>query len=198
MIHGVKGTLIFKDLNGVVIDLGNISFRCYTTLNTLSKIGSVGEKVSLLTHLNVKEDALDLYGFCDSEELNCFRLLLSVSGVGPKAALSILSQLSPKKLTLAIASKDIKAISAANGIGKKIAERVILELKDKLNAVVGEENIDSVSAVESVSEDDSYKDAIDALIALGYARTDAVNALSSLDKELDTEQMIKSALKKLM
>lgn len=199
MIHSIKGNLIYTDLTSAVIDIGNISFRCYTSLNTLQKIGEVGKEVTLMTYLNVKEDALDLYGFSDSEELNCFKLLLSVSGVGPKAAISILSQLTPSKLSLAIAAKDNRAISAANGIGKKTAERVILELKDKLTSIISNDDNDTVlESVSTVVDDSSYKDAVDALISLGYSQTDAVNALSGISSDTDTGEMIKSALKKLM
>ena len=139
MIYSLSGKLTYVSEQFVVIECGGVGFKCFTSLNTAKTVGSVGSAVSLFTHLSVKEDALDLYGFATHDELDCFRLLISVSGVGPKAAVSVLSELSPQKLALAVAAGDVKAITKANGVGKKIAERIALELKDKLVGTVGGE-----------------------------------------------------------
>ncbi len=198
MIYSIKGKLLLTDLNSAVIETGGISFRCYTTVNTLRKIGKAGDEVSLFTYLNVKEDALDLFGFRETVELDCFKLLLSVSGVGPKAALSILSQLSPDKLALAVAAKDVKAISAAQGVGKKTAERIVLELKDKLAAVSAVESSEELEEISAVSQNDSFNDAVAALVSLGYSQSDTARVLAKADKNLDTEELIKFALKNFM
>lgn len=198
MIYSIKGKLLLTDLNSAVIETGGISFRCYTTVNTLRKIGKAGDEISLFTYLNVKEDALDLFGFKETVELDCFKLLLSVSGVGPKAALSILSQLSPDKLALAVAAKDVKAISAAQGVGKKTAERIVLELKDKLAAVSAVESSEELEEISAVSQNDSFNDAVAALVSLGYSQSDTTRVLAKADKNLNTEELIKFALKNFM
>ncbi len=198
MIYSIKGKLLLTDFNSAVIETGGISFRCYTTVNTLRKIGQAGNEVLLFTYLNVKEDALDLFGFKETVELDCFKLLLSVSGVGPKAALSILSQLSPDKLAIAVAAKDVKAISAAQGVGKKTAERIVLELKDKLADVSGTESSAELEEISIVSQNDAFNDAVAALISLGYSQSDTARVLAKADKNLNTEQLIKFALKNFM
>lgn len=198
MIYSLTGKLVFLDTNSAVIDVGGVAFRCFASLTTIGKLSDVGKTVTLFTYLNIREDAMELYGFSEKNELDCFKLLISVSGIGPKAAMSILSQLSPEKLALAIASNDTRSIQAAQGIGKKGSERVVLELKDKVAALDLTANAEILEEVSAALESSSSKDAVDALVALGYTQSDAAQALAGADKQLSTEEMIKFALKQLM
>ena len=132
MFYSITGKIVYIDTQSVAIETGGVAFRCSTTLTTLKRIGEKGSTATLYTYLNVREDALDLFGFADEQELECFKLLIGVSGVGPKAALAILSELTPDKLALCLATGDSKAITRAPGVGPKLAQRVVLELKDKL------------------------------------------------------------------
>ena len=155
MIYSVTGNVVDFDVNTVCVDVNGVAFRCMTTLNTISKIGRTGEEATLFTHLNVREDAMDLFGFYTQQELDCFKQLISVSGVGPKAGLAILSQLSPDKLALCIASGDVKSITKAQGVGPKLASRIVLELKDKLKAFGAVETgveLKGIRAINPVTE----------------------------------------------
>ena len=164
---------------------------------TISKLPAVGEQIKLYTYLAVKEDALDLYGFYDESERTMFKLLISVSGVGPKGAVSILSNLSPERFALAVASGDAKAIRAP-GIGPKTAERIVLELRDKVSK---EQAASGITGVEipspAVGVQANAAEAISALEVLGYARAEASNAVASLDASLSVEELIKHGLKAL-
>ena len=135
MIYSLDGTLTYFDQNFAVVSCGGVGFKCFTTLTTLQSLPGVGKPVQLFTYLSVREDALDLYGFATTAELDCFKLLISVNGVGPKAALAILSELSADRLAVCIAGGDAKSLTRAPGIGKKIAERIVLELKDKMGVL---------------------------------------------------------------
>ena len=134
MFYSLTGKIVYSDENSVALDCGGVAFRLYTTLNTLRKCADIGQTQTLYTHLNVREDALDLFGFADKNELDCFKMLTGVSGVGPKAGLAILSQLTPDMLAVSVAGGDVKAITAAQGVGPKIAQRIVLELKGKLDS----------------------------------------------------------------
>ena len=134
MIYSLSGTIRTKQPNFVVLEVSGVGFGVKTTLNTTSKLGREGEQGFLYTHLNVREDALELYGFAQQSELECFLMLISISGVGPKAALTILSDRSPEEFALLVASEDVKALSKSSGIGPKTAQRIVLELKDKIGA----------------------------------------------------------------
>ena len=198
MFYSITGTVVFFDANIVAIQCGGVAFKCFTTINTLQKIGKKGDTVTVYTHLNVREDALDLFGFSDEKELECFKLLIGVSGVGPKAALAILSCLTPDKLAISIASGDSKAISAAQGVGSKIAQRVIMELKDKLAAGLYSDAFENdVSSVSSAVNESNTSEAVSALTMLGYTQSEAAVAVSRLDNKLNVEQLIKEALKLL-
>ncbi|MCR4616328.1 MAG: Holliday junction branch migration protein RuvA [Clostridiales bacterium] len=198
MFYSLTGEIVYTDANTVAIDCNGVAFSCSTTLNTLRQIGGVGDRATLFTCLNVREDAMDLFGFADKKELECFKLLTSVTGVGPKAGLSILSQLTVDKLALCIASGDTKSITAAPGVGAKIAQRIILELKNKLvadiSAVDSGENIFAAQTVNSSAGDEAVK----ALISLGYSRSEASAAIGKLDASLSTEDLIRQALKTLI
>lgn len=195
MIYNVKGTLTYFDQSYAVVECGGVGFKCFTTLNTLREIGKVGSEVNLFTHLSVREDAMDLYGFATQAELDSFRLLISVSGIGPKAAAAILSELTPDRLAVCIASGDAKALTKAQGVGKKTAERVVLELKDKMGAV-GSAEIVAAAAVGTEAGTNS-SEAVQALVALGFSQSDAAVAVGKMDKSLTVDEMIRQGLKEL-
>lgn len=196
MIYNLKGRLTVCDVNFIVVECGGVGFKCFTTLNTVKQIGKVGSEVNVFTHLSVREDAMDLYAFATPAELDAFKLLITVSGIGPKAAASILSELTPDRLALCIASGDAKSITAAQGVGKKTAERVVLELKDKMNGIVTESVSSSVNNASSV-ESSSASEAVAALVALGYSQSDAAVVVGSLDKSMSVDEMIRHGLKQL-
>lgn len=203
MIAFVRGILAAVEEEKVVIDIGGIGYNVFVSASTLSKLPLEGREVKLYTHMNVKEDAMQLYGFLTKDELHVFRLIIGVSGIGPKGGLGILSQLTPDDLRFAIASKDVKAISAAPGIGKKTAEKLILELKDKLsiedilNHSDGEEHATDNSASMNY---EVQSDAVQALVALGYGNTEALRAVKQveIDDNTSVEAVLKQALKFLM
>lgn len=195
MFYSITGTVVFSDENSVALDCNGVAFRLFTTLNTLKKCAPMGEKQTLFTVLNVREDALDLFGFADKSELDCFKLLISVSGVGPKAGLAVLSQLSPDKLALAVAGGDVKAITAAQGVGPKIAQRIVLELKGKLDGfALDSRALGDIAAAQKATVSYAGEDAVNALVMLGYSRSEASIAVGKLDGNLSTEDMIKKAL----
>lgn len=197
MLYNLKGTLTVSDVNYIVVECGGVGFKCFTTLNTVKNIGKIGSEVNVYTHLAVREDAMDLYGFATLAELDAFKLLITVSGIGPKAAVAILSELTPDKLALCIASGDAKSITRAQGVGKKTAERVVLELKDKMGAIATGDNSEIVIAVSSVTESSNSAEAVDALVALGFSRSDASVAVGAMDKSLSVDEMIRLGLKQL-
>lgn len=197
MLYNVKGILTVSDVNFIVVECGGVGFKCYTTLNTIKSIGTVGSEVNVYTHLAVREDAMDLYGFSTLNELDAFKLLITVSGIGPKAAVAILSELTPEKLALCIASGDAKSITKAQGVGKKTAERVVLELKDKMGNIAIGEGASVVSTASTVLESSNSAEAVEALVALGYSQSDAAVIVGSMDKSMPVDDMIRLALKQL-
>ena len=197
MLYNIRGRLTACDVNFIVVESGGIGFKCFTSLNTVKEIGKAGDEVNVYTYLAVREDAMDLYGFASLAELDFFKLLISVSGVGPKAAVAILSELSPDRLAVCIASGDSKAITKAQGVGQKTAQRIVLELKDKVGAVtMGDGSQDVVSAA-SVSQGSNSSEAVEALVALGYSQSDAAVVVGSMDKSLSVDEMIRLGLKQL-
>ncbi len=200
MFYSLTGKILKTDEQSIAILCGGVGFRCYTTRNTLESVHrSRSDEVTVFTYLNVREDALDLFGFYTEQELDAFKLLISVSGVGPKAALSILSQLTPDDFAVAVSSGDVKAITAANGVGPKLAQRVIMELKDKISSVsfISSESSSVSSAISAVNNMSNTSEAIAALTALGYSQTEASVAVSKLSPELSVEELIKGALKNM-
>ncbi len=203
MIYCLTGEILYIDAlsNTAVIDCAGVGYKATVTGTTLSYLAGrgEGEKVRIFTYMAVREDAVELFGFKTPEELTTFKILISVSGVGPKAAVSILSVLSPEGLAMAVSSGDIKAISAAPGVGKRIAERIVLELKDKLAKNLPNMDTSSVSsAASSANTKGSLNDARDALLVLGYTRSEIDAALKSVDKNMETEDIIRTALGRLM
>lgn len=199
MFYSLTGKVIYKDEQTVAVSCGGVGFKCFTTRKTLSELSLKDGEVTVFTHLNVREDALDLFGFSTVQELDAFKMLISVSGVGPKAAIAILSELTPDAFAVAVASGDAKAITAANGVGPKLAQRVIMELKDKIGGMsfVSEESSAVSSAVSSVNNMSNTSEAIAALTALGYSQTEASVAVSKLSPTLSVEELIKGALKNM-
>ncbi|MGN1420555.1 MAG: Holliday junction branch migration protein RuvA [Eubacterium sp.] len=197
MIYNLRGTLTVADVNYIVVECSGVGFKCFTTLNTVKDLGRVGDEVNVFTHLAVREDAMDLYGFATVAELDAFKLLITVSGVGPKAAAAVLSELSPDKLALCIASGDAKAITRAQGVGKKTAERIVLELKDKMGAIASESVSQSVMNASSAVADNETAEAVAALVALGYSQSDASMVVGAMDKSLSVDEMIRQGLKQL-
>lgn len=200
MFYYVSGTVAHVEPYLAVIDCGGVGYACRTTSYTISQIKK-GEQAKLFTYLNVKEDAMDLYGFATAEELKLFQQLISVSGVGPKAALAILSTRSPADLAMAIITGDEKALTAAAGVGKRIAQRVILELKDKLakgqTITAGGETV-SGPAVTIIPQNKA-SEAAAALAVLGYSQAEINVALKGVDTEGQAlEQIIRAALKNMM
>ena len=206
MFYYISGRLAMLDLGYAVVDAGGVGYKLTISQSTYSALPhTVSEPlptVKLYTYMAVREDGVELFGFASTDELDAFKLLITVSGVGPKAAISILSQLTPQKLTLAICSDDKKAISQANGIGPKTAARIVLELKDKLKNCPISSDMDAYSQSDIVSAapvSNKAADAQDALIALGYSRNEAASVLRTIDTEsLELDEIIRLALKKIM
>lgn len=196
MLYSVRGKLIHTTLSGAVVECGGVGYYCQTTVNTLKTI-KIGTEVMLYTHLNVREDAMELFGFATKTELDTFKTLISVSGVGPKAGLAILSELSPEQVAMAIATDDIKTITRAPGIGKKIAQRIILELKDKLAKAAATDNTLPVSTGAANAVTGNVPKAIEALGVLGYAPSDIAPVLATLDSSLPVEQLIAMTLRQM-
>ena len=194
MFYSITGNVVFTDETTVAIECGGVAFRCATSFNTLRKIGGTGQKATLFTYLSVREDALDLFGFYDKDELDCFKMLIAVSGVGPKAALAILSQLTPGKLALAVAAGDVKAITAAQGVGPKIAQRIFVELKDKLNVFSDASDGGSLESISRAAASSNAAEAIEALTALGFSKSESSIAVGKLDPEDTVDNLIKKAL----
>ena len=202
MIASLNGKLIFKDSNSAVVECGGVGMRCLIAQTTSVALPAVNENVFLYTYLSVREDALDLYGFAEESELQAFKLITSVNGVGAKIGLAILSQFTADQLYLLIASSDAKALTAASGVGIKLAQRIVLELKDKASkqlpsGVIAAPDDMFTSQSENIISKDSLSQAIAALVSLGYSRSEAVEALSLVDSGLDVDDMIRQALLKL-
>ncbi len=197
MIYHLSGVLAHKEPNLAVVDVQGVGWACHTSLSTLGSLKS-GDKVKLYTHMIVREDACELYGFLTAEELTTFRMLITISGVGPKAAISVLSSMSPERLALTIITGDEKALTTAPGVGKKLAQRIILELKDKL----GKQQSAFSGVAEAVGAPPiltgKLSEAQAALGVLGYSPSDAALALKDLDLEaLEVEEILRQALRKL-
>ena len=190
MIAAIEGILEYFGVDSIIVKVGGIGIQVYVPSSSLSKLGAAGDNVSLYTHLHLREDNVSLYGFTSSEELALFKNLISVSGVGPKVALSLLSSLAIEQLAMAITSGNAELISQAPGIGKKVASRIVIELRGKLEKEWKE------AALPLAPED---ADAIAALTSLGYSLREATQAISSLpnSSELSLEEKVKLALQQL-
>ena len=191
----IKGSLEVKTRGYIVIDVNGIGYKIFMSETAISELGEIGQVVKVHTYLKVKEDEMSLYGFNTNEELRMFELLLSVSGIGAKSAINILSNITPSSFALAVITNDVAKIKALPGIGPKGAQRIILELKDKLNK---EQEIEEVEKkVEKVIDTQKYNEAISALQVLGYSKKEIEKALQEINEELTVEEIIKLGLKNL-
>ncbi len=192
MIALITGTVEYVDENSAVIDTGGVGYRAYMSPANLSRI-SAGQQVKIHTFLRVAEGIMDLYGFLTREELSMFKLIISVSGAGPKAGLAVLSVMTPAQLALSVVTDDYKSITKAQGVGPKLAQKIVLELKDKMknNDLVGGAVSESIDFAVPSS---SGNDAVEALMVLGYSQGEAMRAVASAGEGLSTEEAIKKAL----
>ncbi|MBE7029377.1 MAG: Holliday junction branch migration protein RuvA [Clostridia bacterium] len=195
MFYYIKGIVTLKENNFLVLDVSGVGYKIYTSYTTLEK-AEINKELLCYTYTHIREDMFDIYGFYSREELKTFELLITVSGVGPKAALSILSFMPTDVFAVSVIKNDVKAITQAPGIGKKIAERIILELKDK---IANSSNISEEVIKNNELPDSAIKEAVDALMVLGYSNLEAKGAVKNVkDSYKDVEDIIKNALKLLM
>ncbi len=195
MIYSVTGNFVYSELGFVVIECGGVGYRCQTTTNTQKNL-KLNTKVTLYTHLNVREDAMELFGFYSQTELSTFRTLIGVSGVGPKMAISILSELSSEQVIMAVSASDVKALTRASGVGPKLAQRIILELKDKLKGFATSDiTVETKGSV--IADTGNISKAVGALAVLGYSAADVTPVLSKLDASLSVEELIAQTLRRM-
>lgn len=201
MISYIRGELISIEEEKVIVEVNGVGFGIFMPGQAMNMLPAIGEEVKLHTYMNVREDAMQLFGFLTRDDLNVFKMVIGVSGIGPKGGLSILSHLSPDELRFAVMSHDVKAISGASGIGKKTAEKLIIELKDKLSIEdvldrAAEKNNNAVSSVNGHIQ----TEAVQALVALGYGNTEALKAVKKVDasEDMTVEDVLKQALKYIM
>ena len=195
MYYYIKGKYVLKGENFAVIDANGVGYKIYTSVSDLNKMPSPGEVLTMYTHLYVREDTQDLYGFITNEEMTLFLQLMSVSGVGPKAALAILSVTTPEQFALAVITNDVKTITKAQGVGPKVAQRIILELKDKLKT---SDALPEDIRETTIETENNSQEAVTALIVLGYTANEAKRAVANVDTSQNVEDIIKEALKYLM
>lgn len=196
MIYSVHGTLLAKEPSLAVVECGGVGYACRTTLTTLGQLGSIGETVFLYTVLNVRENAVELFGFATKQELQCFQMLVSVSSVGAKTALAILSDLPSDQFLLTVASGDSKALTCVKGIGAKSAQRIVMELKDKIAG----DSIGLLSGSEGYAAgavprtEGNAGEAIEALVTLGYTQSEVAPIVAKLDPSLSSSELIRRTL----
>lgn len=196
MIYNVRGTLTYTDINYAVVECGGVGFKCFVSMTTLKELPPLGKEANLYTYLAVREDAMDLFGFATQQELDAFKLLITVSGVGPKAAMAVLSVLPPDRLSIAVSSGDVKSIQSAQGVGKKTAELIVLELKDKMLGIAPS-NAAAVQSIQAVASNSDAQEAVEVLVSLGFNQSDAATVVGAMDKGLSVDDMIRKGLKQL-
>lgn len=195
MIYSLKGKLILSQSNVAVVECAGVGYKCFVSNSTASSLPIVGDEVRLFTYMNVKEDAVDLYGFSNHDELSCFKMLISISGIGAKVALSILSTHTPDKIAMAIAGGDDKLLAMSPGVGKKTAQRIILELKDKISKITDISTSVSSGLVGQPNASTNIAQAINALTVLGYSTKEIMPIITKFDSKLSTEELIQLSLK---
>lgn len=196
MIYSLNGEVTHLEQNLIVVECGGVGYACRSTSTAVSR-AVIGEKIKLYTYLNIREDAAELFGFFDESELNCFKMLLSVSGVGPKVAIAILSDLKPQEFALAVVNDDSKTITRAQGVGTKLAQRIVLELKDKLKKDNSFASADIPKIDLNASASNAVSEALTALMVLGFSNSQAQKALAGLPEELSVQELVKEGLKRL-
>lgn len=196
MIATLRGTLIYSDNASIIVECGGVGLKALATTSTLNRLPQKGEEVFVHTYMAVREDAIELFAFSDVDELDTFKMLISVSGVGAKMGIALLSELSASQIVLAISTGDSKTLTHANGVGPKLAQRIVLELKDKVGSIGGEE-LELNTPVKNTKTLTAAGEAVEALISLGYTKGEASLAVSRLDEGLSSEELIKQALKAL-
>lgn len=196
MIYSVKGEVTHIAQNLVVVECGGVGYACRATSSAVSR-AELGKELKLFTYLNIREDAAELYGFADESELNCFKMLISVSGVGCKVAIAILSTINPQEFALAVVNDDSKKITKVPGIGPKLASRIVLELKDKLKKDNSLTDTQIPQIRLSAMGSNAFSEALTALMVLGFTNTQAQSALEGLSPELTVQELVKEGLKRL-
>lgn len=202
MISYIKGTVAYVESNMVIIENQGIGYTIYISEQTASQLPSKGQEIKLFTYMNVREDAMELFGFLTKDDLDFFKLLITVNGIGPKGAQSILSVMAPSELRFAIIAQDAKTISKAPGVGNKTAQRIILDLKDKCNLEDAlhtfAEDV-TADSIQKSANDTAKSEAVEALVALGYSSTEALKTIQkiSITPDMDTETILKQALKQI-
>ncbi len=196
MIYSLTGILTDLENNFIVINCAGVGYKCLTSLYTLSQVrDKIQSQITVYTYLNIRQDAIDLFGFFDKTELDCFKLLTTVSGVGPKAAIAILSQFPAQKVAMIVSSGDSKSLTMASGVGSKTAQRIVLELKDKLVSLQSDSSIKIKPTTNLYNS--NVSEALKALSVLGYNQNDVMPHISTLDSNLSTEKLISLTLKSL-
>lgn len=202
MFHYIKGILTYTDASYAVVEAGGVGYKMTISQTTHDRLPAINGTVKLYSYMSVREDGVELFGFSSTDELNAFKMLIGVSGVGPKVAISVLSFLTPEKFALTISSEDAKTLSKANSVGSKTAARIILELKDKMSAMGSISVPDSSSLSGSDSSNSSsgaFADAVEALSAIGYTRAEILSALRGVDtSKMSVEEIFKTATKRLI
>ena len=195
MIYSVRGNLILMDAGFAVVECGGVGYRVQTSINTQKQL-KLNSEVMLYTYMNVREDAMELFGFATKGELSTFKMLIGITGVGPKVALAILSDLSPEQIAMCVSSGDSKTLTRANGVGPKLAQRIVLELKDKIKGVAQTDGFE-ISRGTVIADTGNVPKAVAALAVLGYSAADVTPLLSRLDPSMSVEQMIAATLKQM-
>ncbi len=196
MIYSLNGTVAYIGQNMIVVECGGVGYACHSTASAVSR-AVMGEQLKLFTYLNLRQDAVELFGFSDEAELNCFKMLISVSGVGCKYAIAILSVLNPQEFALAVVNDDYSRISKAQGIGKKTAQKIIFELKDKISKDSSFEDTGIPQIDLKAAGGSAFSEALTALMVLGFTNAQAQKALEGLSPELTVQELVKEGLKRL-
>lgn len=197
MFYSLKGTLLHMEPGIAVIECGGVGFKCMTTLSTMRALPKLGSEAKLYTHLNVREDAMDLFGFATQGELNCFKMLIAISGVGPKVGLAILSELAPEQVAMAVSAGDSKALTRASGVGPKLAQRIVLELTDKVKKMSASSGAVMPAQAGVISAAANVAEAVNALTVLGYSSSEAAAVAAKFDSSLPVEEIIRLSLKEM-
>lgn len=196
MIASLRGKHLYSDNQTLVVECGGVGFKCMASLKTLCSLPPKNSEVFVHTYMTVREDAMDLYAFATIEELECFKLVTSVNGLGAKMGISLLSEFTPDQISFFIVSGDAKSLTKASGVGPKLAQRMVLELKDKISKgaiTLSDDNL----LIQSTAKNENSSEAIAALVALGFSQSEATSAVSKLDQSLSVDELIKGGLKNL-